>query len=67
MLRLFSGKPKGIQNTLMKLLQSNLHVLPPLISDHLPMINDLQSKTPKFSQSKPYSKRPPPVSDRDHF
>ena len=58
MLRLFSGKPKGIQNTLMKWLLSNLHVLPPLVSDHLPMINDRQSKTPKVSQLKPYSWNP---------
>ena len=39
------------------------HKRPPPITNHL-------SKTPEFSQSKPYSwnrsKRPPPVSDRDH-
>ena len=55
MLRLFLGKPKGIQNTLMKSLQLNCHELPPLVSDHLTMINDRQPKTPKFSLSKPYS------------
>ena len=46
-------------------MHSNLQVRPPPISQ-------CQSKTPKFSQSKPYSwksfnKLPPSVSNPDHF
>ena len=53
-----------------KIIPSNLHVRPSLVSDHLLQATVIQKHQNFPSQSLIVgisSKRPPPVSDRDHF
>ena len=54
---------------LMIVIQSNLHVRPPLVSDHLPYAtaNPKHQNVPSQSLTGGTSCKLPPLSDRDHF